>query len=218
MVYMLVALHLALAAVLAAGAGDPAGLSVITGVTGAEVALDDRPIGATPLAVPIAPGRHRITVTHPGFVIASTTIEVAPGEVVRLVVPLHPIPPRRRTGLVVGTALATDTLAAPPRIALWCGLREPGDRWELSLRFEAERAAMQGGLDARVFALTEMVRPFARAAVLGPSPTLAGGVGVAVGRVDPRTGRDFLGLVELDLRRTGGATSRAITIGVMARL
>ena len=61
-------------------AADPAILSVVTHQPGATVALDGVAAGETPLAVCVSPGRHRVTVSRPGFATVVKTVELLVGR------------------------------------------------------------------------------------------------------------------------------------------
>ncbi len=71
-------------------ASAPARLAVATRPAGAEVMLDGRRIGRTPLApVPVTPGRHRLRLTAEGYAAWEQTVETPAGETLRLDVTLR---------------------------------------------------------------------------------------------------------------------------------
>jgi len=68
----------------------PARLEVSSEPAGAAVALDGEPAGSTPLAgLTLAPGRHRVVVTRPGFREHVVELELSPGEGTKLTAELE---------------------------------------------------------------------------------------------------------------------------------
>ncbi len=57
-------------------------VEVTVNVVGAEVSVDDRPVGMAPLAVPVElnPGPHRIAATKAGFTAMSKELDASPGQ------------------------------------------------------------------------------------------------------------------------------------------
>jgi hypothetical protein len=56
----------------------------------AEVSIDDKPVGQTPLRrIPLRPGPHTVVLTHPGFQPFPRRLAIRSGETLRLVVHLE---------------------------------------------------------------------------------------------------------------------------------
>lgn len=73
-----------------ARAGAATGQLVIEGQMGAELLLDGRPIGRSPLSASVAAGTHRVRAQRPGFRPWEGTVLVAAGARVELVLALQP--------------------------------------------------------------------------------------------------------------------------------
>jgi hypothetical protein len=203
-------------------AADGSGrLVVISGVPGATVTLDDRPIGRTPLDEIVGVGVHRLAVALDGYEPVSSRVDVDAAKVNQVYVPLEPVAPVRRVGKIVGVAAGADGLDAPRRVEAWVGLRDPWDHLEGGLLFVGDRSEVRLGAVTRLYLLTETIRPYARGAVLaapGPALVVEGGAGLAIGQFSAAAGRDFFLFVEGDARWRAGAFAIPINIGVMARL
>jgi hypothetical protein len=66
------------------------GLFAITRPLGAQVFVDEKPVGVTPLFMPdLSPGVHQVRLERPGFKTYSSSIEVKPNERFRLAVQLE---------------------------------------------------------------------------------------------------------------------------------
>ena len=89
------------------------GVLVVRSVAGAQVMIDGRDAGGVPLEMPLAPGRHALTVSRSGYETARTTVVVAAGERNPAEVPLlanAPIYAKWWFWAGIGTAVAAGVL------------------------------------------------------------------------------------------------------------
>jgi hypothetical protein len=103
--------------------GRVARVTAVASVDGADVTLDDVPIGKTPSAEPVVvgEGRHRLTASKPGYVATTKVVDVAGGDEVTVRLDLSagaqavPLPPREApsyTVAIVGGLVAVTGIAA----------------------------------------------------------------------------------------------------------
>lgn len=79
---------------LAASLSPPSGLlSVVTTPPGANVVIDGKVFGDTPVRAALPPGAHAYAVSHPGFESASGTFSLRDEESVTKTLELRPLPP-----------------------------------------------------------------------------------------------------------------------------
>ena len=84
-------------ALLAGGQEATGVLRVSTDAPGAEVSIDDVPVGKTPLARVVKPGKHKVKVSLPGFADAEPSWVDVPGNAIVEHHPrLYEIPARDR--------------------------------------------------------------------------------------------------------------------------
>lgn len=89
----------------------PPVLHVAASVPGAQVTLDGRPVGRTPLRLEVEPGVHRVVVSSQGYQEVARQIRAEPGKVVRLRLALgSPLPSLVRRP-------PPPSAAPPPRVA-----------------------------------------------------------------------------------------------------
>jgi hypothetical protein len=62
----------------------PASLQVASRPGGAEVIVDGKPVGRTPLSMEMSPGTHEVRLSLPGFKGWATTVDVKPGVTTRV--------------------------------------------------------------------------------------------------------------------------------------
>lgn len=62
----------------------PGSLQILSRPAGAEVIVDGRSVGLTPLSIEMSPGRHDVRLALPGFNPWQTTVDVKPGSTVRV--------------------------------------------------------------------------------------------------------------------------------------
>ena len=62
----------------------PASLQVASRPGGAEVIVDGKSVGRTPLSMEMSPGSHEVRLSLPGFKSWTTTVDVKPGITVRV--------------------------------------------------------------------------------------------------------------------------------------
>lgn len=62
----------------------PGSLQVLSRPAGAEVIVDGRSVGRTPMSVEMSPGRHEVRLALPGFNPWQTTVDVKPGSPTRV--------------------------------------------------------------------------------------------------------------------------------------
>jgi hypothetical protein len=96
-------------------------LEIISNVSGAQVTIDDAPIGTTPLAGPVlvSAGRRRVTVSASGRTPASTMVDVVGGDTRKISVELQAAPDSGRAS--AGTPPPTIPVEPPPRSIPWVG-------------------------------------------------------------------------------------------------
>ncbi|HEY3820696.1 MAG TPA: PEGA domain-containing protein [Polyangiaceae bacterium] len=85
--------------------GRVARVTALSNVDGADVTLDDTPLGKTPATEPlvIGEGRHRIVVSKPGYVTLSKVVDIAGGDELTLHLDLTPEAPVPVTGVTPAT-------------------------------------------------------------------------------------------------------------------
>lgn len=90
---LLAALLLSTSAARADEAPPKTGFQLLSPPDGADVSLDDRPVGRTPLGGPIAaaPGEHRVRVSRLGFSPYTESFRVYPGRIASLLVEMAPV-------------------------------------------------------------------------------------------------------------------------------
>jgi hypothetical protein len=74
--------------------GRVARLTVTTNVAGAEITIDDAPVGVTPLAGPlvVSAGRRKVVALKPGRVNAVRFVDIAGGDTADIILELHEVP------------------------------------------------------------------------------------------------------------------------------
>lgn len=93
---LLAELAAAMPAMLRGEADAPGTLAVTSNVPGADVSVDGRPVGRTPVNVRLGPGRHQVRVTRQGYIQQEPHwVEVAAGETTLYEVKLYPARGRR---------------------------------------------------------------------------------------------------------------------------
>ena len=76
----------------APAAAAPGTLDVTSSPSGAQVSVDGREAGTTPLAVQLAPGKHQVRIELEGHVAATIEVEIRSNDRTAVVVPLAPAP------------------------------------------------------------------------------------------------------------------------------
>jgi hypothetical protein len=90
-------------------------LTIKCGVIGAEIALDGRTVGLTPLpdSLWVMPGNHLVTAHHSGFSLATVTVDVNAGTVHTLTLTMQRIRPDEQTAANDGVEGPASTSPAP---------------------------------------------------------------------------------------------------------
>jgi hypothetical protein len=124
--------------------GRIAHVTLTTNVPDADLALDDAPIGRSPLAEPvvIGIGRHKLTASKVGFVTTTRVVDVAGAESIAIELPLHAKPPRAAqapqpnytaatiaggvglAGIAVGTVLGAAAMSNKSSLGLECNAQK----------------------------------------------------------------------------------------------
>lgn len=91
---------------------------------GAQVTVDSRSMGLTPIAriIWVTPGRHRVTVNHPSYLSSSQDVTVSVGEIRTVVpklsrvadAPVSPVPASPPPSVALTTPPAAPATSAPP--------------------------------------------------------------------------------------------------------
>jgi hypothetical protein len=168
-------------------------IEVTTNVPDAEVSVDDEVMGKAPLGKPVlvSIGRRKVTVTAPGRVPVSRSVEVAAGDTIPVSLPLADAEPAVKaaappiagaepaqqqrshgiSGLAVGGWITTGALAVGGAAMGILAIRASGDLATERTTFPSSRAA----LDDKASKLTT----FATVAdVLGAAAIITGGISI----------------------------------------
>jgi len=91
-----------------------ANVEITSAVADADVTIDDVSFGKTPIGKPIlvSAGRHKVTVSKPGFTAASKVIEIASGD--KVTVPLDPVEQKSAPPVVVAPPPPAGEPPTPP--------------------------------------------------------------------------------------------------------
>jgi tetratricopeptide (TPR) repeat protein len=109
-------------------------LTIKTNVHGAQITIDEAPIGVAPLRSPVLvnPGLRRVSATKPGYQPAALTVTAAGGERLEVTLPMPDAGPgaagfAARPGYAPLGLAATDTgVAGPTRTKTWISLATAG--------------------------------------------------------------------------------------------
>ena len=154
--------------------GRVARVTAVSNVDGADLMLDDASLGRTPVSEPlvVGEGRHRLTISKPGYVATTRSLDIAGGDQVTIrldLTPETPAPPPVRespsyTPAIVSGAVGVAGIA----VGTVFGVLAVSDKSSLSSECSAAKicpATAQGDIDA-----------FSRN---GAVSTVAFGVGIA---------------------------------------
>lgn len=176
----------------------PGTLMVFANVDGAEVAIDGKVAGYTPLTGQVPAGDYDLVISKPGYKSAQRPVDVPAGGSRQVRVVLEPIDGAaaaeevRGAKILFGWGLGFDIGGDSARYVLDLAYRAPSNRYEVGLLLGAlgSNAGAGIGADARLYFATGRVRPYARAGVLlGGSSTssstervvlVEGGAGVLI--------------------------------------
>jgi hypothetical protein len=93
-----------------------ANLEIVVTIPDADITVDDLSVGKSPLAKPlmVSAGRHKVTVSKPGFTASTKVIDIASGDSLKL--PLDPVEQKSAPVVVAPPAATGEPLAptAPP--------------------------------------------------------------------------------------------------------
>jgi tetratricopeptide (TPR) repeat protein len=205
-------------------------LTIKTNVHGAQITLDDAPVGIAPLRSPVLvnPGLRRVGATRPGYLPVALSVTAAGGERLEVNLPLadavgHPGLVGHAGALPVGGLglAATDTgTAGPTRSKTWISLATAGVLASGTLvlgllardakgEFETELARVPNTKAGIEDARTRMVRYAALTDAVGAAALMATGVTVyfALTEGRPRLTSAVAGGAPRDPRRPGVSLS-----------
>ncbi|HEY2514085.1 MAG TPA: PEGA domain-containing protein [Polyangiaceae bacterium] len=96
--------------------GRVAHVTLTSNVEGAEITLDDASIGRTPLAEPalIGTGRHKLSISRPGYVPVTKTVDIAGGDRLTIPLDLAEVPREGEPGAAAQTAAVVEAPSHAP--------------------------------------------------------------------------------------------------------
>jgi hypothetical protein len=95
-------------------------LEIVCNVTGAEIRVDELPVGVSPLkaAVPVNAGPRRITAVKPGYAVVARMVTVVGTERAKVVLDVAGSPPATTDTMTGGPALVAQARQEPARVGL----------------------------------------------------------------------------------------------------
>jgi hypothetical protein len=127
---------------------------VVVNMPGAEVAVDDVPVGVSPLAEPllVSAGRRKISVAKPPLAPASTVVDVAGGDSIEVRLdlvepsaPAAPLPPAATAVAPIG-----EVAHVPSRTPFWIGVGATGLLTAVTVTFGVLSLSAKSDLDGTI--------------------------------------------------------------------